>query len=87
MKVFIYLFVLLLSTSVFADMEHIEGQGQAPSKQRMKFSRACFAEMEELSCGHPREDQEFFTSCLDEKHDSLSLNCQSFFERLYGKRK
>lgn len=79
--------LLLFSFSAFADLEHVEGQGAAPSRQKLTSARGCFQEIRNLGCGHPREDQDFFIGCLEENKDSLSPSCKSFFEVLYGKRK
>lgn len=87
MKQKFFILIILFSTNVLADLEHIEGQGLAPSRQKLSSSRGCFQEIRNFGCGHPREDQEFFIGCLEENKDSLSLSCKSFFETLYGKRK
>jgi hypothetical protein len=70
-----------------ADLEHIAGQGMVPGLQKLNISRGCFAKIATLGCGHPRDDHEFFITCLDDKRDKLSSNCLSFFNRLYGKKK
>jgi hypothetical protein len=87
MKRYGLLLIMAISFSAFADLEHVEGMGSAPSKQKLSSSRGCFQEIRNLGCGHPREDQDFFTGCLEENKDSLSPSCKSFFEILYGKRK
>lgn len=87
MKKIILVAFLILSTSAFADMEHRTGQGEKPSAKRLSVARGCFDEIDTLGCGHPRDDHDVFIGCLDDKREDLSPNCQSFFERLYGKRK
>lgn len=87
MKRYLFFLFLAFSFSALADLEHVEGQGTAPSRQKLSTSRGCFQEMRNLGCGNPREDQDFFTGCLEENKDSLSPSCKSFFEVLYGKRK
>lgn len=87
MKRFLFILLFVFSSSAFADLEHVEGQGMAPTRQKLSSARGCFQEINHKGCGHPREDQEFFIACLDENKDSLSPSCKSFFETLYGKRK
>jgi hypothetical protein len=84
-KIFILL-ILLLSSIVQADMEHKLGQGALPSPQKLSIARGCFKEIDEQGCGHPKENHEFFISCLEVKGNNLSSNCITFFNRLYGKR-
>ncbi len=79
--------VIFISFTAYADLEHKEGQGTMPKSQKLSISRSCFKEIDHIGCGHPRDDQEFFTSCLDEKKDELNPSCQVFFEKLYGKKK
>jgi hypothetical protein len=71
----------------YADMEHKTGIGSTPKREKLMKQHGCFQEITNLGCVHPREDQMIFRSCLDEKNDQLSVECQSFFEKLYGKRK
>lgn len=87
MKCSMLVAVFFISLSVHADLEHKEGQGSMPKAQKLSVSRSCFKEIDHIGCGHPRDDQEFFMSCLDEKKDELNPSCQSFFEKLYGKKK
>lgn len=82
------LVVLFFGTlSAHADLEHIPGQGAMPKSQKLSAARSCFHEIDNMGCGHPRDDQEFFNGCLEEKRDELTLSCQAFFEKLYGKKK
>lgn len=87
MKKYLLTGALLFSFVALADLEHIPGQGASPSKQKLSLSRGCFDEIDNKGCGRPGDDHEVFIACLDENKDDLSTNCQSFFERLYGKRK
>lgn len=79
--------VFLFSLSAHADLEHKAGMGTMPQKQKLSVAHACFNEIDNIGCGHPRDDQEFFISCLDEKKDELTPSCQTFFQKLYGKKK
>lgn len=82
------LILLILGTlSAHADLEHKPGQGAMPLQQKLTVSHSCFKEIDSLGCGHPRDDQEFFIGCLDDKRDELTPSCQKFFEKLYGKKK
>lgn len=87
MKHSIFVAVIFLSLSAHADLEHKEGLGTMPKTQKLSISRSCFKEIDDIGCGHPRDDQEFFISCLQENKDELNPSCQSFFEKLYGKKK
>jgi hypothetical protein len=87
MKCFIRVSLLVFSMSAMADIEHKPGMEGHPSQQKLSIARTCFKEIDNKGCGHPRDDQEFFISCLDETRDELTLSCQSFFQKLYGKKK
>lgn len=87
MKSLVFTLFLFISLSAMADLEHKEGMGAPPLKQKLSIARGCFKEINELGCGHPRDDQEFFIGCLEESKDDLTPSCQGFFEKLYGKRK
>ncbi len=87
MKRLILVAVLIHTFSAQADMEHKSGLGTMPAKQSLTSSRACFQEIDNKGCGHPRDDQEFFIACLDENKNSLTQSCRSFFDTLYGKKK
>ena len=80
------IFLLLTSYSAMANLEHTEGQGSGPSDKKLTHSRACFQEIVDQGCSHPREDRELFNNCLADKITTLSSECQTFFQRLYGKR-
>lgn len=86
MKRTFVIFFLLSSFSAIANLEHTEGQGSGPSNKNLTFSRACFQEILDQGCSHPREDRELFNNCLADKLTTLSPSCQTFFQRLYGKR-
>lgn len=86
MKATLLISSLLFSTFLMADMEHKPGIGAVPVRQKLTKQRGCFQEIRNLGCGHPREDQTFFNTCLSEKSDQLSSECLTFFEKLYGKR-
>ena len=87
MKCLILILLFLLSHSAMADLEHKEGQGMMPNKQRLTTAHTCFQEIDNMGCGHPRNDQEFFIGCLEENKDKLTLSCQKFFQKLYGRKK
>jgi hypothetical protein len=87
MKIYLVLGSWLFSYVASADLEHIRGQGQSPSGQKLSLSRGCFEQMENKGCGSPGKDHAFFIACLDDETDKITNDCQSFFERLYGKRK
>ena len=87
MKIYLLLGSWLFSSVASGNLEHSAGQGQSPSRQKLSLSRGCFEQIETKGCGSPSEDHEVFIACLDNKTDELTNNCQSFFERLYGKRK
>ena len=87
MKIYLLVGALIFSSVALADLEHTPGQGESPSKQKLSLSRGCFNEIDNKGCGRPGEDHEVFIACLDENKKNLSTNCQSFVERLYGKRK
>lgn len=87
MKCSILVLLFFGSLSVWAEMEHVPGIGSVPEKQKLSSARACFREIDDKGCGHPRDDQEFFISCLDENKNNLTPSCKSFFHTLYGKRK
>lgn len=77
---------VLFSIAAHADMEHKSGQGEQPSLQKMTLSRGCFTEADQLGCGHPREDHEYFIACVQDNRNQLSISCQHFFKKLYGNR-
>lgn len=83
---FALLIILFSSQLVFADLEHKDGQGTLPEAQKLTLSRGCFKEIKSQGCGHPRENQDFFSFCLQLKLEALSSDCQGFFTKLYGKR-
>lgn len=87
MKHTLILMSLFLSFSAFADLEHRDGQEAIPTEKNLTLSRSCFQEILEQGCRHPSEDRELFNNCLTDKITTLSSRCQTFFERLYGKRK
>lgn len=87
MKRYLLIGSLVFSTFALADLEHTRGQGETPSAEKLSLSRGCFSHIEEFGCGHPANDHEIFIGCLDENRKNLSTDCQSFFERLYGRRK
>lgn len=78
------LFLSFFAFEATADLEHKPGQGGQPLAKKLTLSRGCFHEMENLGCGHPREDQGYFVSCLVDKPGQLTPNCQKFFTKLYG---
>ena len=84
---YLILICLITTLPVYADQEHRTGQEARPSSKEFSFSRGCFQEISKLGCGHPREDQELFNLCLSDKILEVSHSCQSFFEKLYGKRR
>ena len=84
MKNLLIAFGIFISLEAMADLEHREGQGTIPSSKELGVSRACFREIDNLGCGHPLEDQEYFNTCLADQKTTLSSNCQIFFEKLYG---
>lgn len=86
MKKLILSMALTLSFSALADMEHKAGQGDAPPAKKISLAHGCFNEIDNLGCGHPKDDLGFFKGCLDENRENLSPSCQSFFGRLYGKK-
>ena len=79
--------LLLFISLSHAHLEHKPGQGMIVDEKRLSKARGCFTDIKLLGCGHPREDIDFFKSCLDEKSDQLTSDCQNFFQRLYGKKK
>lgn len=81
------IFCFLFSLSALADLEHREGLGKAPSDDRLNQSRACFKEMDNLGCGHPSEDPTYFSSCMEDRSELLSSNCQVLYQKLYGKKR
>jgi hypothetical protein len=84
----VFLIITLASIPLcWADMEHRPLQGEKPSNERLSLSRGCFQEIRLLGCGHPREDQVFFKTCLQEQQNSLTPVCFNFFHRLYVPRK
>lgn len=85
MKLFV-MTALLFSFFAHADLEHREGQESKPTVENLSRSRGCFKEIKEQGCGHPRENQDFFSFCLQLKLESLTSDCQGFFSKLYGKR-
>lgn len=87
MKRYLLVGTMIFSSIALADLEHIPGQGEIPSRQKLSLSRGCFDEIDNKGCGRPGDDHEVFIACLDDNRDELSINCQSFIERLYGKRK
>ncbi|MCM2349000.1 MAG: hypothetical protein NDI69_03200 [Bacteriovoracaceae bacterium] len=86
MRKIIIVLSVIFSFSTLADMEHRAGQGGQPSLQRLTLSRGCFNEADQLGCGHPREDHEYFIACTQDNRKQLSISCQHFFEKLYGNR-
>lgn len=86
MKHSFVMLALIFSFSATADLEHREGQGASPTEKNLKASRSCFKEILDQGCRHPSEDREIFNNCLADKITTLSSRCQTFFERLYGKR-
>ena len=87
MKRSMLVLVFLFSLSAQADLEHKPGMGSMPQKQKLSVAHACFNEIDHKGCGHPRDDQEFFIGCLDDNKDGLTPSCQTFFQKLYGKKK
>jgi hypothetical protein len=86
MKLIITLMTLFLSFPAMSHLEHRDGQESKPSTERLSVARGCFDEIQDYGCSHPREGQEIFNTCLDQKIEMISLPCQAFFTRLYGNR-
>lgn len=84
MKTFLLIYLMIVTSSIFATMEHQAGFESKPSAQRLSKSRGCFAEIQDLGCTHPREGQEKFNTCLSENFNGLNSSCQAFFKKLYG---
>lgn len=83
----VLIFTLIFSNLTLADLEHRPGQGTLPKREKLSTAHGCFREIDELGCGHPRDDQEFFISCVHDKQDDLTPSCKPFFETKYGRRK
>lgn len=84
MKKIIIVLASFFTLSVMANLEHKPGQNGQPSKERLSRARGCFTEIQEHGCAHPREGQEIFKTCLEDKIEILTPSCQAFFKKLYG---
>jgi hypothetical protein len=87
MKVLFFLATLLLSLPTFSTVDLASLESTAPTAKELKTSRSCFGELETLGCGHPRDDQERFESCLHNVYSSLTTSCRQMMGELYGVRK
>ena len=72
MKLALVSLIIVISFSAHADLEHKQGQGALPERQKLSNAHNCFAEIDLKGCGHPRDDQEFFIACLDDNKDKLT---------------
>lgn len=86
MKKIFLIITIAFSSFAFADLEHKAGQGDAPPEKKVSLARGCFREIDNLGCGHPKDDLGFFRGCLDENRENLSASCQTFFGKLYSKK-
>lgn len=86
MKSAVILITMFFSFASMAHLEHRAGQETVPSSERLSKARGCFREIAEHGCGHPRDGQEEFNTCLEIKKEMLTETCQTFFKKLYGKR-
>jgi hypothetical protein len=84
MRFFLLLISLHLSSTVLSNEEHKFGQEGQPSRERLSRARECFSEIKNYGCSHPKTGQENFNTCLAERMEELTPDCQAFFERLYG---
>lgn len=75
----------LFTFGAFANIEHEPLMATVPSDAQVQKSRSCFQELQNLGCGHPRDDRDQFISCMRNTYNSLSTDCQSMMKRLYGK--
>ena len=87
MKITPAILTLIFTITSYAHLEHRAGQESKPSNERLSVARGCFEEIRRQGCSHPRDGQEIFNTCLDDKKEMLSDSCQAFFTRLYGNRK
>jgi hypothetical protein len=85
MKKTIIIISMLASFSALAHQGHDFQPQEKPSEKSISTARSCFKELETLGCGHPREDQEYFVNCYRSNVQMISIDCQSFFETLYGR--
>lgn len=87
MKNFLLIASMVFSLSALANIDEGSAASVEPTATELKASRACFAELETQGCGHPRDDQEHFESCLNNVYSSLSSPCKSMMTGLYGIKK
>lgn len=87
MKNFLLISSMLFSLSAFANIDEASAVAVEPTESELKVSRACFSELETLGCGHPRDDQEHFESCLNNVYSSLTTSCKKMMTELYGVKK
>jgi hypothetical protein len=78
-----FLIALVLSPHAWADIDHKASDSDAPDAARISSNRACFQEAQALGCGHPRDDQESFVTCLGDRKDDLTAGCRTMLGKLY----
>lgn len=84
MKNLILLLCLTFSLQALSSMEADNFQEATPAE--IAASRACFQEVADQGCGHPRDDLPSFKSCLHSSFSTLTPNCQKMMGELYGKK-
>lgn len=83
MKLLITVLSLLLSLSVYADIEYSPGDDSVPTTEEISKNRACFEEVASHGCGDPGEDPNHFKSCLKNIHSGLTSHCKTMMSDLY----
>lgn len=86
MKKIIFVAFTVLSYSVMANIEHDPANTKAPTTAELSKSRSCFQELNQLGCGHPKNDRDHFANCMIESFESLTPDCKTMMKRLYGKK-
>jgi hypothetical protein len=84
MKTFTIVFLYMLALPTQASIEDGPGMATAPTSAEVSASRACFQQLAELNCGHPREDVDRFKICAGIVKKELTESCRKKMERLYG---
>jgi len=79
--------ILLISFMARADIDEGVMKSTEPKVEEIASARSCFKEVENMGCGHPRDDLEQFRSCMENTISSLTPACQKMMGDLYIKKK
>lgn len=83
MKVTLFVILMLSCDALKAMTEHEPGMEERTSSAQIERNRLCFREARNLGCGHPRENQADFQSCILVRLPQLSSDCHQMMKRLY----